>query len=181
MLNLITVHAHLVTSDNSFEAVLFTEFLGDVGSELHTNASLARSSSRLVLGISPQHLHHQARLAGLSLVVSVQFADVVQSNAIIGEETTVKNQILLANKGSQCQCRETFGEKLEDPACVCGQLRILNLFSQSHSFPIPCSPLVVLCLAFTLESIYSVHVVCLVVASVQEETVGSQPFVGVQE
>lgn len=121
MLNLITVHADLVASDNSFETVLFTEFLGDVGSELHTNTSLARSSSRLILGVSPQHLHHQARLAGLSLVVSVQFADVVQSNAVIGEESTVKNQILLANKGSQCQGRETFGEKLEDPACVCGQ------------------------------------------------------------
>ena len=104
VLDLVTIHAHLVTSDNSFKAILFAKLLGDIRAELHTNTSLARSSTRLILGISPQHFHHQTSLTRLSLVVSVQFADVVQSNVVVREETTMKNKILLANKRGEGQC-----------------------------------------------------------------------------
>ena len=43
------------------------------------------------------------------------------------------------------------------------------------------SPLVVLGLALALEAVDSVHVVCLVVSTVQEELVRSQPLVSVEE
>lgn len=42
-------------------------------------------------------------------------------------------------------------------------------------------PFIILGLDFTLETVDLVHVVRLVVATVQEEAVGSQPLVGVQK
>lgn len=85
VLHFVAVHAHLVTSDDGLEAIVLAETLGDVGAELHADASLAGSSAGLVLRIGPQHLHHQARLTGLALCVSVQLANVVQRDLIIGE------------------------------------------------------------------------------------------------
>lgn len=43
------------------------------------------------------------------------------------------------------------------------------------------SPLVVLGLALALEAVDPVHVICLVVSTVQEELVRSQPLVSVEE
>jgi hypothetical protein len=83
VLDFITVHANFVTSNDSLKAVLLTEPLGDIRTELHTDTTLAGSSALLFLGVGPEHLHHQTSLAGLSLVVSVQFSDVVKSDAII--------------------------------------------------------------------------------------------------
>ena len=60
----------------------------------------------------------------------------------------MKNKVLLANECSQSQSRETLREQLEDT-------------------------LVVLGLAFALETIDPIHVVCLVVSTVQEELLRS--------
>ena len=85
VLHFVAIHAHLVTSDDGLQAIVFAEALGDVWTELHADSSLAGSSAGLVLRVGPQHLHHQARLAGLALCVSVKLADVVQRDLIIGE------------------------------------------------------------------------------------------------
>jgi hypothetical protein len=156
VLHLVTIHANLVTSDNSLKTVLLTELLGNVRTKLHTNTTLAGPSAVLLLRVGPEHLHHQASLTGLSLAVSVQFSDIVKSDTIIGEETSMKDKVLLANECSQSQSGKTLREQLEDS-------------------------LVVLGLAFTLETIDSVHVVCLVVSTVQEELLRSQPLVSIQE
>lgn len=85
VLNLITIHAHLVTSDDSLQSVLLTELLGDIGAELHTDTTLARPAAGLLLRIGPEHLHHQARLAGLALVVSVELANIVEGDVVVRE------------------------------------------------------------------------------------------------
>lgn len=85
VLHFVAIHAHLVTSDDGLQTVVLAKSLGDIGAELHADSSLAGSSAGLVLGIGPQHLHHQARLTRLALAVSVQLANVVQCNLIIGE------------------------------------------------------------------------------------------------
>lgn len=77
VLHLVAVHPDLVTADDSLQAVVLAEPLGDVGAELHADAALAGPAAGLLLGIGPQHLHHQAGLAGLALGVPVQLADVV--------------------------------------------------------------------------------------------------------
>lgn len=77
VLHLISVHADLVTPDDSFEAVLFAELSSDIRAKLHANTSLARPPALFLLRVSPQHLHHQAGLPWLSLVVSVQFPDII--------------------------------------------------------------------------------------------------------
>lgn len=114
MLHLIAIHADLVASNNGLQTIVFAEFLGDIRAKLHADTTLAGPTALLLLGISPQHLHHQTRLAGLSLVVSVQLANVFQRNLVIREETAVQDQVLVANQGSQGKSRETLGEELED-------------------------------------------------------------------
>lgn len=115
VLNLITIHANLVTSDNSLKAVLLAKLLRDVGSELHADTALAGSSAVLLLGVRPEHLHHQTSLAWLSLVVSVQFSNVIECDVVVGEQASVEDQVLLANESSQRQSRETLREQLKDP------------------------------------------------------------------
>jgi hypothetical protein len=77
MLHLITIHANFVTPNDGLQSVLLAEPLRDVGAELKTDSSLTGSATRLVLRIGPQHLHHETRLAGLSLVMPIELADVV--------------------------------------------------------------------------------------------------------
>lgn len=108
VLNFVTVHSDLVASNNGLKTVLFTESLGDIRTKLEANAALARTATLLFLGICPKHLHHQTRLARLALLVSVELANVVQSDAIVREETTVEHKVLGANKRRQRQSRETF-------------------------------------------------------------------------
>ena len=83
MLLFIAVHADLVAPDDGIEPVLLAEPSGDVWPELHTDTALARSSAGGRMGISPEHLHHQPRLAGLSLLVPVQLPDVIESDVIV--------------------------------------------------------------------------------------------------
>jgi hypothetical protein len=66
-----------VTADDGLQAVLLAEALGDIRAELHAYAALAWASAGFRLGICPQHLHHQAGLPGLPLLVPVQFPDIV--------------------------------------------------------------------------------------------------------
>lgn len=106
MLNFVTLHPDLVRTDNRFESIVLTEPFRDVGTELKSNPSLARPTTRRSLGVSPQHLHHKTLLPRLSLVVAVQLPDVVQGCLIIGEKTTVEDQVLVANQGGQWQGRE---------------------------------------------------------------------------
>lgn len=83
VLNFITIHAHFVTSNNSFKAVLLAESLGNVRAELHAHTSLAWSATLLFLGVSPKHLHHQPCLPRLSLGVTVQLSDVIQGDIVV--------------------------------------------------------------------------------------------------
>lgn len=130
-----------MAADDGVEPVLFTEALGDIWTELKTDSALARASARLDLRISPEHLHHQSTLAGLTLLVPVELPDVVECNGIVGEQTTMENEVLVADEGSKRQSRERLGEDFENAFVVLG-------------------------LALSLEAIHSVHVVGLVVASV---------------
>lgn len=152
VLDFVSLHAHLVGSDDSLQAVVLAEPLGDIGSKLKTDTTLAGSTSRLGLRVGPEHLHHQTRLAGLALVVTVEFPDIVQCDLVVGEETAVKNEVLATNQCSQGKGREGLGEDLEDPLIILG-------------------------LAFSLESVDLVHIIRLVVTAVEEETVGPQPLV----
>lgn len=108
MLHLVTIHAHFVTSNNSFEAVLLAKLLGDVGTKLHAHTSLARSSTGFFLRVRPQHLHHEAGLAGLPLVMPVQLADIIQGDTVVREQATMEDEIFLADEGCQGQGGETF-------------------------------------------------------------------------
>ena len=113
VLNFVSIHANLVTADNGFETVVLAETLGDVGTELHTNTSLAGTASLLFLRICPQHFHHETSLSRLSLVVSVQFANVIECDLVVGEETAVEDKVFVTNEGSQRQSGETLREELE--------------------------------------------------------------------
>lgn len=173
MLHLITVHANLVTSNNSLKTVLLTELLGDVRTELHTDTTLAGSSAVLLLGVGPEHLHHQTSLTGLSLVVSVEFSDIVKSDAVIREKTSVKDKVLLADESGQSKSREALREQLEDPSY---SISTVTWIRGSQNLP-----LVILGLALALETVHTVHVIRFVVTTVQEELVRSQPLVSIEE
>ena len=156
MLDLVTFHAYLVRPDNGLETVVLAEALCNIRSELQADATLAGTSAWAGLRIGPEHLHHETRLSRLALLESVQFSHIIQSNLVVGEETAVEHKVLLADKGCQREGGEGLGEELEYAFGVLG-------------------------LALSLKTIHPVHVVCLVVASVEEERVGVQPLVGVQE
>jgi len=115
MLHLITIHTNFVTPDDGLQSILLAEPLRDVWTELKTDSSLAGSATRLILRIGPQHLHHETRLARLSLVMSIELADVVQGDVVVGEEATMEDKILLADQCRQRQGREAFREQLENP------------------------------------------------------------------
>lgn len=53
--------------------------------------------------------------------MSVEFADVIEGNLVVGEEAAVKNQVLAADKGGQGQSREAFGEDLENSTMILAQ------------------------------------------------------------
>lgn len=150
--NLVTAHPHLVGANDSLQAVVFAEALGHIRAKLETDTTLAGAATNLGLRVCPEHLHHQAGLAGLPLVVAVELADIIQLDLVIGEETTVQDKVLVANQGGQWQSRERLGEHLEDP-------------------------LVIFSLALAFEAVYLIHIVRLVVSTVKEKTVRTQPLV----
>lgn len=156
VLDLVSLHPDLVTSDNGFKTVVLAEALGNVGSELETNTTLAWTSARGGLRIGPEHLHHQATLTGLALLVPVKLPDIVESDLVVGEQTAVKDKVLVSDESCEGQSGEGLREELEDT-------------------------LVVLGLAFTLETVHSVHVVGLVVSAVQEHGLGVEPLVSVEK
>lgn len=59
MLNLIPAHSYFVRTNNRFKTVPLAETLGDIGTELETDSSLAWATTGSRLGISPEHLHHE--------------------------------------------------------------------------------------------------------------------------
>lgn len=115
VLLLVSVHPDLVASDDGLQAVLLAEALGHVGAELHAHAALAGAAAWRRLGVGPQHLHHQAGLAGLSLRVAVQLTDVVKGDVVVREKTAVEHQVLFAHQRGQGQRREALREEFEHP------------------------------------------------------------------
>ncbi|OAK99480.1 hypothetical protein IQ06DRAFT_18923 [Phaeosphaeriaceae sp. SRC1lsM3a] len=101
VLDLVAVHADLVGSDDGIETIVFAKSLGDVRSELQSNTTLAGPSPRSCLRVGPKHLHHETRLARLSLLEAVELPNVIQRNFVVGEETAMKNKVLLADECSQ--------------------------------------------------------------------------------
>ena len=85
-----------MTPDDSFQAVLLAKALRDIWTELEADTSFRRTSTRRCLRIRPQHLHHQSRLAWLSLAVSVEFSDILEGGFIVREEATVQDEVLIA-------------------------------------------------------------------------------------
>ena len=53
------------------------KLLRHIRSELHAYATLTGTTAGCGLGICPEHLHHESRLARLPLTMSVQLPDVV--------------------------------------------------------------------------------------------------------
>ncbi len=172
---LVSRHPDFVTSNDSLKPVLLAESLSNIRSKLHAYAALARTTARLRLRVCPEHLHHQTCLTRLPLLVAIKFANVVQRNIVIREEATMEDEVLLSNQGGERQRREALGEEFEYPAQT--SVRSSNLSRPLHSHV----PLAVLGLALALEAIHSVHVICLVVATVDKEGVWSQPLVRVKK
>lgn len=101
VLDLVPVHAHLVAADDGLQPVLLAEPLGNIRTELHADSTLTGAAASLLLRVCPQHLHHQTRLAGLSLVVPVKLSDIVEGDIVIGEEATVEYEVLPADECGQ--------------------------------------------------------------------------------
>lgn len=85
MLLLITLHPNLVRADNGSQTVVIAEALCYIRTELHSYTSLRWPTSWLSLWICPQHLHHQARMSRLPLIMPVQLPDIIQRNLIIAK------------------------------------------------------------------------------------------------
>ena len=89
VLNFITIHANFVAANDGFEIILLAELPGDIRTELHTNTTLTRSTTRLFLGVCPKHFHHEPSLTRLSLGVPVQLPNVIQGNIVVRKQTAV--------------------------------------------------------------------------------------------
>lgn len=101
MLDLITFHTNFMASNDSFESVGFAESFGDIGTKLKTNSALTRSTSRHCLRIRPEHFHHETRLTGLALLESVQFSNIIKTDCVIREQSTMQNKVFLANESGK--------------------------------------------------------------------------------
>ena len=156
MLNFIALHADLMRANDGLQPVSLAEALGHVRAELQTHTSLAGSTTGLGLRIRPEHLHHQTLAARLSLAMSVEFPDIVERGLVVREESAVQHEILVADQGGQRQGREGFGKHFEHGFGVFG-------------------------LAFALEAVDHVHVIRFVVSAIDEDVVGEEPLVCVEE
>jgi hypothetical protein len=156
VLDFVTFHSDLVRTDDGFEVVGLAEALSDVGPELETYTTLAGTAAGLRLGVCPEHFHHEARLAGLPLLEAVQLPHVIESDLVIGKQTAVQDEVLLANQRCKGQGRERFREEFEDALVVFGT-------------------------ALALEAVHSVHVVRLMIATVEEELGRVQPLVSIEK
>ena len=86
----------------------------------------------------------------------VELSDIIQSNIIVAKETSVKSQELSADECCKWKCRERLRKQFEGTLVVFGA-------------------------ALAFEAVHAVHIVCFMVAAVQEECRGVQPLVGIQE
>ncbi len=102
IVGLLTIFLIVVTLLGKFEVPTF----GALG-------KYAAAAAILLLRVRPQHLHHEACLAGLALVVSVQLANVIERDVVVGEQAAVQYQVLFADECSQGQSREALREELE--------------------------------------------------------------------
>jgi hypothetical protein len=110
----VSLHAHLVASDNCLQVVLVAELLGNVRPELHPNTTLAWASPWFLLRIGPEHLHHETRLTRLPLLVAVQLPDVVERHVIVREQAAVENEIVASDQGGEWKGREALREEFEN-------------------------------------------------------------------
>lgn len=179
VLDFVAIHTNFVASNDCLKAIVLAEFLSNVGSELHSNSSFAGSSTGFILRVSPQHLHHETSLTRLSLVVSIELSNIVQRYVVIREQTAVENKILLANQCGQWKSRKTLREELEDPVRR-RSVGFPQILSMESSVVKRHAPFVVFGFALSLKSVDAIHVIRLMVAAIEEETIWSQPFVGVQ-
>jgi hypothetical protein len=71
--------------NDGFQPVLVAKLLGHIWTKLHTDAAFAWAATGFWLWICPQHLHHETRLAGLALLMSVEFPNIVQCHIVVRE------------------------------------------------------------------------------------------------
>ena len=93
--NFVTVLFHLMRAENHIQTVGGQEIFGDILAESDADTTLTRSAARAFLRIGPQHLAEQAVILGLALAVG--FADVVEGDAILGEQTAMHNEDLVVD------------------------------------------------------------------------------------
>ena len=156
MFDFIAFHTNLVASNDGVQSICFAESLRHVWPELHAHASFAGTATWVGLRVCPEHFHHQALLPRLSLLVSIELSYIIQRRLVVREETAVQREIFLANQSCKGQCRKRLREQFEGFVIVLG-----------------------LTLAF--EAIDFVHVVGLMIASIEEEGLWMQPLVGVEK
>lgn len=154
--DLIPLHANLMRSDDSLQAIALTEPLGNIRAKLESDSAFTRPPTRRGLRISPEHLHHQSFLSRLPLLVPIQIPHIVQGNLIVREEASVQDKILRADEGGEWECAEGFGEEFEGALVVFG-------------------------FAFTFKTVHTVHVVRLVVSAVQEKVLRVEELVTEEE
>jgi len=152
MLDLIPLHANLMRSNDGLQPIALTEPFRNIGTKLEPYTPLTRASPGRSLGIRPEHLHHQPLLPGLSLLMSIQLPHIIKGNFIIGEETSVEDEVLRADQSGQWESAEGLGEELKGSLVVFG-------------------------FALAFETVHAVHIVCFVVAAVQEEVAGVEKLV----
>ena len=155
MFNLIALHANLMTPNNSLETIAFAKALRNIGAKLQANTAFTRSTTLLSLRIRPEHFHHEATLTRLTLFVAIELAHIVQGDIVVAEQTAMEYKVLATNQGGEGESGEGLGKEPEYPFGV-------------------------LSATFAFETVHAVHVVGFVVAAVEEEVCGVEPFVCVE-
>jgi hypothetical protein len=156
VLNLVAFHANFMASDDGLEVVSVTKPLCDIWPKLQANASFAGTSSFLRLRISPEHFHHKPALSRLPLLMPVELSDVIQGDIVVRKQASVQCKIMTAYQS----CQRKGGERLREE------------FKNAFGVLVP---------ALALETVHTIHIICLVIATVEEKGGRIKPFVGVQE
>jgi hypothetical protein len=116
--DLVALVLDLVAAHHIFEAVLLEEGAGDVRAELHADASLALRTTARVLRVGPHQVAHEAVLGRLT--IAVDLANVVQSDAVLGEQAAVHHDHLGLDDVAEREEIEELGEYVEHLRAVLG-------------------------------------------------------------
>ena len=95
MFNFVSSHSDFVASNHGIKTIGIAKGFRDVRTELQPHATFTGTATRVGLWVCPEHFVYEAFAGRLTSGMSVNLTDVVQGDAIFGEESAVQDEVFV--------------------------------------------------------------------------------------